>query len=75
MMGNQQVYLDLLHQFAEKVINFSSEYGTPESTSYVAANLAGQPKIYSNYGDFQEAFVLVSSQILWKDGINIEINF
>ena len=30
-------------QFAEKVVNFSSQYGTEGSNSYVAANLAGNP--------------------------------
>lgn len=50
-------------QFAENVVNFSSQYGTEGSTSYVAANLAGSLKVYNRYGDFVEAFVLVCCQI------------
>ena len=46
-------------QFAEKVVNFSSQYGTDGSASYVAANLAGDLRVYNKYGDFVEAFVLV----------------
>ena len=46
-------------QFAEKVVNFSSQYGTDGSASYVAANLAGNLRVYNKYGDFTEAFVLV----------------
>ena len=50
-------------QFAENVVNFSSQYGTEGSTSYVAANLAGSLRVYNRYGDFVEAFVLVCCQI------------
>ena len=50
-------------QFAEKVVNFSSQYGTEGSNSYVAANLAGNPRVYHKYGDFVEAFVLVCCRI------------
>ena len=46
-------------QFAEKVVNFSSQYGTEGSNSYVAANWAGNLRVYHKYGDFVEAFVLV----------------
>ena len=45
-------------QFAEEVVNFSSQYGTNGTSSYVARNLAGPPTI-PRYGDFIEAFVLV----------------
>ena len=46
-------------QFADEVGNFSSQYGTAGTSSYTAANLAGPLKVYSKYGDFTEAFVLV----------------
>ena len=52
-------------QFAEKVVNFSSQYGTEGSNSYVAANLAGNLRVYHKYGDFVEAFVLVCCLILY----------
>ena len=50
-------------QFASKVVNFSSQYGTNGTDAYVARNLAGMPRIDS-YGDFTEAFVLVSNSKL-----------
>ena len=49
----------VIKQFSEVVINFSSQYGSSKSQSYTAANLAGEPRIYDKYGDFQEALVLV----------------
>lgn len=48
-------------QFASKVINFSSQYGTAGTQSYAACNLAGGRQVGDKYGDFVEAFVLVSS--------------
>jgi hypothetical protein len=45
-------------QFASRVVNFSSQYGTNLTDAYVARNLAGDRHI-SRYGDFTEAFVLV----------------
>ena len=48
-----------VRQYATQAVNFSSQYGTTNTHSYTAANLAGDPKIYDSYGDFQEAFVLV----------------
>ena len=47
-------------QYASRVVNFSSQYGTAGSNSYVAANLAGDRQLEGKYGDFVEAFVLVS---------------
>lgn len=47
----------LLTQFADRVVNYSSEYGN-SNTAYSASNLAGPPRIHQ-YGDFTEAFVLV----------------
>lgn len=48
-----------ISQFAKKVINFSSQYGTQGSRTYTACNLAGGLNIYDGYGDRTEAFVLV----------------
>ncbi len=58
MFGDRNA-LKEIKQFAEVVVNFSSQYGNTHSQSYTAANLAGEPRIYSKYGDFQEALVLV----------------
>ncbi len=50
-----------IHQFADKLIHFSSQYGRECGDAYTASNIAkGQLMIYPRYGDFKEAFVLVS---------------
>ncbi len=49
-----------MKQFAYSVVNFSSQYGTNGSDSYVAKNLAGHQNLQGKYGDYTEAFVLVS---------------
>ena len=57
-----------LFQFAREVINFSSQYGraaAQQGSSYVAANLVGPPRLYPSYGDFTEAFLLVSWSLLY----------
>jgi len=50
-------------QFAEKVVTFSSQYGAGNSRSYTAGNLAGESYNFPGYGDFTQAFVLVSTII------------
>ena len=49
-----------VEQFASKVVNFSSQYGTAGTSSYTASNLASGLNVYPKYGDYTEAFVLVS---------------
>ena len=49
-----------IEQFAWKVVNFSSQYGTAGTSSYTASNLASGLNVYPKYGDYTEAFVLVS---------------
>lgn len=49
-----------IEQFASKVVNFSSQYGTAGTSSYTASNLAHGLNIFPKYGDFTDAFVLVS---------------
>ena len=44
-------------EFSSDVVNFSSEYGINQS--YTARNLAGPTRIWTKYGDFVDAFVLV----------------
>jgi len=48
-------------QFADKVVAFSSQYGAGNSRSYTAGNLAGESFNFPSYGDFTQAFVLVST--------------
>ena len=49
-----------IEQFASAVVNFSSQYGTLGTSSYTASNLASGTNVYPKYGDYTEAFVLVS---------------
>ena len=49
-----------MEQYASTVVNFSSQYGTAGTSSYTASNLASDLSVYPKYGDFTEAFVLVS---------------
>ena len=51
-------------QFVKKVVSFSSQYGGDGSKSYTAGNLAGESYNFPAYGDFTQAFVLVSARII-----------
>ena len=48
-----------IRQYAAEVVNYSTEYGRSQSSSYTAGNLAGEPRLSGRYGDFTDAFVLV----------------
>ena len=50
----------VLNQYAQKVLDFSSQYGSDYSISYTACNITGRPSKYPNYGDFPETFAMVS---------------
>ena len=55
------------HQFASKVIQFSSQYGREYGNAYTACNIAkGSLEIYPKYGDFKEAFVLRTYGPWWQ---------
>ena len=43
-----------------QVTDFSSQYGSESSISYVAVNLAGQLSVFPKYGDYTQVCVLVS---------------
>lgn len=49
-----------IEQYAQKVIDFSSQYGSDTSISYTAYNITGRPSKYPDYGDFPETFAMVS---------------
>lgn len=51
----------LIKQFAQRVLEFSSQYGSDFSISYTACNITGRPSKYPNYGDFPETFAMVTS--------------
>lgn len=50
-----------ISQFASRVLEFSTQYGSDNSISYTACNITGRPSKYPNYGDFPETFAMVSS--------------
>jgi F-box/leucine-rich repeat protein 4 len=49
-----------VEQFVQDVIGFSSQYGSDISISYTAYNITGKPSKFPDYGDFPQAFVMVS---------------
>lgn len=51
---------------AERVHNFSSQYGGESSRGYTASNLAGESCKYPNYGDFSEACVMRTYGPWWS---------
>jgi hypothetical protein len=56
-----------IHQFANKVVQFSSQYGRESGNAYTASNIAkGSLEIYPKYGDFKEAFVLRTYGPWWR---------
>jgi F-box/leucine-rich repeat protein 4 len=50
----------LIEQFVRSVDCFSSQYGSDFSISYTAYNITGKPSKFPEYGDFSNAFVMVS---------------
>ncbi|GFS04891.1 F-box/LRR-repeat protein 4 [Elysia marginata] len=50
-----------------QVTNFSSQYGSESSISYVALNLAGQLSIFPKYGDYTQSCVVRTYGPWWKD--------
>lgn len=50
----------VLEQFVQSVDDFSSQYGSEISVSYTAFNLRGPPSNFPDYGDYPQAFVMVS---------------
>lgn len=50
-----------ISQFASRVLEFSSQYGSDNSISYTACNITGRPSKFPNYGDFPETFAMVSA--------------
>lgn len=49
----------LITQFVQRVLEFSSQYGSDSSISYTACNITGRPSKFPNYGDFPETFAMV----------------
>ena len=53
---------NIIQQYAKEVVNFSSQYGSENSISYAATNLAGKETVFPKYGDFTAACVLVNNE-------------
>lgn len=58
--GQNQAKEVTITQFAQRVLDFSSQYGSDYSISYTACNITGRPSKFPNYGDFPETFAMVS---------------
>lgn len=54
----------IINQYAQKVIDFSSQYGSDTSISYTAYNITGRPSKFPDYGDFPETFAMVSFRLI-----------
>ena len=48
-----------VQMWCRRVEDFSSQYGNEVSISYTMSNLEGGSNIYSQYGDFTQAAVMV----------------
>lgn len=51
---------EAIEQFVQNVEDFSSQYGSEISVSYTAFNIRGPPSNFPDYGDYPQAFVMVS---------------
>lgn len=49
----------LINQYAQHVLDYSSQYGSDFSISYTAYNITGRPSKFPDYGDFPETFAMV----------------
>lgn len=58
--GGNRGKLVTINQYAQDVVDFSSQYGSDTSISYTAYNVTGKPSKYPDYGDFPETFAFVS---------------
>lgn len=63
----------LIDQYAQDVVDFSSQYGSDYSISYTALNITGRPCKYPDYGDFPETFAMVSGKVEGPPSIDFEV--
>ncbi|KAK8759016.1 hypothetical protein V5799_003352 [Amblyomma americanum] len=47
---------DVIRQDVKEVTDYSSQYGSYNSISYVALNVVGAPEVFPEYGDYAETF-------------------
>ncbi|TRY63872.1 hypothetical protein TCAL_00886 [Tigriopus californicus] len=55
-----------VEQYAQRVLDFSAQYGSDASFSYTAANCLGLPAQFPSYGDSPQTFVLMSYGPFWE---------
>ncbi|KAI8793301.1 F-box/LRR-repeat protein 4 [Biomphalaria glabrata] len=56
----------LIRLEGQDVTDFSSQYGSESSISYVASNLAGKPCVFPSYGDYTQTCVFRTYGPWWK---------
>ncbi|XP_058445201.1 F-box/LRR-repeat protein 4 [Malaya genurostris] len=64
--GSDSQKLVTIKQYAQNVVDFSSQYGSDTSISYTAYNVTGKPSKYPDYGDFPETFAFRTYGPWWK---------
>lgn len=47
---------EVIRQDVKEVTDYSSQYGSYNSISYVALNVVGAPEVFPEYGDYAETF-------------------
>lgn len=55
----------VVDQYVKEVADFSSQYGSDGSISYVANNVIGKPTLYPEYGDFSSAYCMRTYAKWW----------
>lgn len=62
LANSQEVSMPLqpikIVQYAQNVLDYSSQYGSDFSISYTAYNITGRPSKFPDYGDFPETFAM-----------------
>ncbi|CAG9811374.1 unnamed protein product [Chironomus riparius] len=56
--NNDDLEPQIISQYAQEVVDYSSCYGSHGTISYSALNICGRPCKYPSYGDFAECFSL-----------------
>ncbi|XP_005104613.1 F-box/LRR-repeat protein 4 [Aplysia californica] len=56
----------LIRLEGQEVVDFSSQYGSESSISYVASNLAGKTFVFPSYGDYTQTCVFRTYGKWWK---------
>lgn len=71
--GGKEESVVFVEQFVKEVRDFSSQYGSNISISYTAYNIAGNPSKFPDYGDFPQAFVMVSIYTVYSGKKSIKV--